>query len=46
VPIDPFTGRPPEYAKHADGFELHGHRAKANEQWVTEKLLFDWLIPR
>ena len=46
VPIDPFTGRPPEYAKHADGFELHVHRAKAHERWVTEKLLFDWTIPR
>ncbi len=46
VPIDPFTGRPPEYAKHADGFELHVHRAKANERWVTQKLLFDWRIPR
>jgi hypothetical protein len=46
VPIDPFTGRPLEYAKQGGGFELHAHRAKANERWATEKALFDWQIPR
>jgi len=32
VPIDPFTGRPLEYAKHAGGFELHAHRAKGTNR--------------
>ena len=46
VPLDPFTGRPLEYAQQASGFELRAHRAKGNEQWVTEKVLFDWRIAR
>lgn len=46
VPIDPFSGHPPEYAKQAGGFELRAHRAKGHEQWVTEKALFEWKFER
>ncbi len=35
-----------EYARQAGGFEARAHRAKGNEQWVTQKVLFDWRIPR
>lgn len=45
VPIDPFTGRPLEYAKQAGGFELHAHRAKGMSGGFGQAL-FDWTIPR
>jgi hypothetical protein len=45
VAIDPFTGRPPEYAKQGAGFELHAHRAKGMNGGFGQAL-FDWRIPR
>jgi hypothetical protein len=45
VPIDPFTGRPLEYAKHGAGFELHAQRAKDPTRGYGQAL-FDWRIPR
>jgi hypothetical protein len=45
VPIDPFTGRPLEYAKHTGGFELRAHRAKGRNVGYGQAL-FDWTIPR
>lgn len=45
VPLDPFTGRPLEYAKRACGFDLHLHRAKDTSRGFGQAQ-FDWTIPR
>lgn len=44
VPIDPITGRPPEYTRQGTGFELRGHAPK----WMREddNPLLVWKIPR
>ena len=42
VPVDPFTGRPPEYKLAGAGFEI---RVKAPPEAVPVEL-FDWKVPR
>lgn len=45
VPIDPFTGRPPEYTRQGEGFELRGH-GPARSVPVEDSRLLEWKIPR
>jgi len=44
VPVDPFTGREPEYSRLGAGFTLKG-AAPPGAQEATRKLL-EWIIPR
>jgi hypothetical protein len=46
LPIDPFTGRPPEYIRQGAGFELRAHRARPIMSGTTDERLFEWKIPR
>jgi hypothetical protein len=46
VPIDPFTGHPPDYARKGAGFELRAHRARPITTGTTDERLFEWKIPR
>jgi len=46
VPTDPFTGRPPDYARKGAGFELRAHRARPIASGTTDERLFEWKIPR
>jgi hypothetical protein len=41
LPVDPFTGQPPEYAKQGAGFRLRVHGASAHPN-----SLLDWTIPQ
>jgi hypothetical protein len=45
VPIDPFTGRPPEYTRQGEGFELRGH---GPPRWVPveDSRLLEWKVSR
>jgi hypothetical protein len=44
VPVDPFTGREPEYSRSGAGFTLKV-AAPAGTQEITRKLL-EWTVPR
>jgi hypothetical protein len=43
VPIDPFTGRPPVYARQGEGFTL---RAKASRPGGERWGAFEWNVPK
>ena len=43
VPIDPFTGRPPVYARKGAGFELH---AEGPKNRTPRPPALDWVVPR
>ena len=43
VPIDPFTGRPPVYARKGAGFELHAEGPKSRTPRPPE---LDWVVPK
>jgi hypothetical protein len=44
VPVDPFTGRPPDYQLAGSGFTLTGHGAK-DMSWSNRQLV-EWTIDR
>jgi hypothetical protein len=44
LPIDPFTGRPPDYARDGSGFALTGHGPKVMS--VADHALLEWKIAR
>jgi hypothetical protein len=44
VPIDPFSGRAPEYAREGRGFTLTGHGPK--DMSVADHALLEWKIAR
>jgi len=44
VPIDPFTGRPPVYARAGAGFRLHFDSGRANYSPMMAAAL-DWTVP-
>ena len=43
VPIDPFTGRPPVYARKGAGFELH---AEGPKNRTPRPPALDWVVPK
>jgi len=43
LPIDPYTGQPPAYARQGDGFTL---RAKASSPWMTRWRALEWNVPK
>jgi hypothetical protein len=44
VPIDPFTGQPPVYARQGDGFHLHAEGGKYAPTVMASAL--DWTVPK